>query len=314
MPAPVIPAPERGRTALAGAGGARRRCGAAPSAPREAGTDARTTPVPSPRLAAHRRDLRACRIIGVAMIYSTTGGWRLPVVAAVRGHHRRGRLRDLPRVDYRALTDKSHFIYLALLGLLIYVLVFGTTAGGARRWISFGSFNLQPSEFAKLGVALVLAKFFGENRRGAPTSGDLVIGGASRRRSRSSSSRASPISERPSRWCRFFSGSDMSPACACACSASSRPSPSSRRRSHGITRSSPIRRAASKRSSIRRWIRRAPAISRSRRRSRWDRAACGAKAIARARRDSSGSCRSPTTTSFFRRWRRNRVLPESCSC
>ena len=35
---------------------------------------------------------------------------------------------------------------------------------GARRWIPLQLFNLQPSEFAKLGVALVLAKFFGENR------------------------------------------------------------------------------------------------------------------------------------------------------
>ena len=40
-----------------------------------------------------------------------------------------------------------------------------------------GAFNLQPSEFAKIGVALVLAKFFGENRRGSPTTGDLIIGG-----------------------------------------------------------------------------------------------------------------------------------------
>jgi rod shape determining protein RodA len=58
------------------------------------------------------------------------------------------------------------------------VLLFGTVAGGARRWISLHAFNLQPSEFAKVGVALVLAKFFGENRRGSPTTGDLLIAGA----------------------------------------------------------------------------------------------------------------------------------------
>src|SRR5204863_9210724 len=80
-------------------------------------------------------------------------------------------------VDYRALADKSHFIYFGLLALLIYVLLFGTVAGGARRWISLRFFNLQPSEFAKIGVALVLAKFFGENRRGSPTTGDLMIAG-----------------------------------------------------------------------------------------------------------------------------------------
>ena len=116
-------------------------------------------------------------IIGVAMIYSTSGSWRLPttqmyaiVIGAIA-------FAICLTVDYRAMTDKSHFIYLALLALLIYVLLFGTSAGGARRWISLGAFNLQPSEFAKVGVALVLAQFFGENRRGAPTTGDLFIAG-----------------------------------------------------------------------------------------------------------------------------------------
>ena len=102
-------------------------------------------------------------------------GWRLPttqIYAIVIGA---AAFAVCLAIDYRALADKSHFIYLALLGALIYVLLFGTTAGGARRWISLGAFNLQPSEFAKVGVALVLAKFFGENRRGAPTSGDLIM-------------------------------------------------------------------------------------------------------------------------------------------
>ena len=116
-------------------------------------------------------------VIGVAMIYSTTGSWRLPTVqlyAIVIGSVA---FAVCLAVDYRALTDKSHFIYLSLLGLLLYVLFFGSSAGGARRWISLGAFNLQPSEFAKVGVALVLAKFFGENRRGNPTTSDLVVGG-----------------------------------------------------------------------------------------------------------------------------------------
>jgi rod shape determining protein RodA len=80
-------------------------------------------------------------------------------------------------LDYRTFTDKSHLIYIAILGVLVYVLVFGHEGKGARRWIPIGSFNLQPSEFAKISVALVLAKFFGENR-GAPQWTDLAIGGA----------------------------------------------------------------------------------------------------------------------------------------
>src|SRR5262245_5863088 len=79
-------------------------------------------------------------------------------------------------VDYRTFTDKSHFIYGVLIIALLYVMFFGTVQMGARRWISLGGFNLQPSEFAKAGVALVLAKFFGENR-GAPGWVPLAIGG-----------------------------------------------------------------------------------------------------------------------------------------
>jgi len=122
--------------------------------------------------------LACLAFIGVAMIYSTTGAWRLPTIQIYAILLGSIAFVVCLAVDYRALTDKSHFIYLALLGLLLYVLFFGTTAGGARRWISLGAFNLQPSEFAKIGVALVLAKFFGENRRGAPTAGDLVMAGA----------------------------------------------------------------------------------------------------------------------------------------
>src|SRR3989454_6642895 len=80
-------------------------------------------------------------------------------------------------LDYRTFTDKSHLIYLALIAVLVYVMFFGTVQMGARRWIPLKVFNLQPSEFAKIGVALVLAKFYGENR-GAPQWTDLAIGAA----------------------------------------------------------------------------------------------------------------------------------------
>jgi len=115
--------------------------------------------------------------LSVAMIYSTTGSWRLPSIQLYAIMLGVALFAVCLTVDYRALADKSHFIYFGLLALLIYVLLFGTVAGGARRWISLRVFNLQPSEFAKVGVALVLAKFFGENRRGSPATGDLMIAG-----------------------------------------------------------------------------------------------------------------------------------------
>jgi rod shape determining protein RodA len=81
-------------------------------------------------------------------------------------------------IDYRTLADKSHFIYGGIILLLVYVLFLGVVRGGSRRWIDFGPLNLQPSEFAKATLALVLAKFFAEGRRGGVSRGDLLIAGA----------------------------------------------------------------------------------------------------------------------------------------
>ena len=83
----------------------------------------------------------------------------------------------------------------------MYVLFFGVVRGGSRRWIDLGPLNLQPSEFAKATLALVLAKFFGESRRGAMTRGDLLIAGGDYGACRCCSSRSSPTSARRSRCC-----------------------------------------------------------------------------------------------------------------
>jgi rod shape determining protein RodA len=50
--------------------------------------------------------------------------------------------------------------FLAVLVLLVVVLVVGKIRGGAQRWISLGAFNFQPSEFAKIAVTLLLARYF----------------------------------------------------------------------------------------------------------------------------------------------------------
>ncbi|MCX6116309.1 MAG: rod shape-determining protein RodA [Proteobacteria bacterium] len=44
--------------------------------------------------------------------------------------------------------------------LLVIVDLTGSIAGGSQRWIRIGSFAFQPSEFAKISVAIVVAKFF----------------------------------------------------------------------------------------------------------------------------------------------------------
>jgi rod shape determining protein RodA len=78
--------------------------------------------------------------------------------------------------DYRTLAQRSLALYAALVLALLGVHFFGVVRGGARRWIPLGSFSLQPSEFARIGVALVLAMFYGESRRSAKSIGELAIG------------------------------------------------------------------------------------------------------------------------------------------
>jgi rod shape determining protein RodA len=69
-------------------------------------------------------------------------------------------------IDYQTLTKFSVLIYLAGLAALIAVLFMGSVRGGARSWFGFGSFGVQPSEFAKLTTAVLLARFLaGANRR-----------------------------------------------------------------------------------------------------------------------------------------------------
>jgi rod shape determining protein RodA len=123
--------------------------------------------------------------IGIAMIYSTT------YVTLPDGGHPGPQVRTqvyaliigivvfllFLSLDYRMLAEQSLFLYGGLCVLLLFVLLRGSTQMGAQRWIPIGPFNLQPSEFGRVVLALVLAMYFGENRRGARNTGDLAVGG-----------------------------------------------------------------------------------------------------------------------------------------
>ena len=47
--------------------------------------------------------------------------------------------------------------------MLILVKISGTTVNGAQRWLNLGPLNLQPSEFAKPAVAMLLAAVFSKD-------------------------------------------------------------------------------------------------------------------------------------------------------
>ena len=118
-------------------------------------------------------------LMGLANIYSATGGptgiYLTQIYAIVLGLVA---LVVTLSIDYRTLADKSHLVYAAVGLVLVYVLFFGAVRGGSRRWIDLGPLNVQPSEFAKATLALVLAKFFGDSRRVGVTRNDLLIAGA----------------------------------------------------------------------------------------------------------------------------------------
>jgi rod shape determining protein RodA len=56
----------------------------------------------------------------------------------------------------------SSIIYLATILLLIGLYPFGNTISGSRSWYVFGGVSLQPAEFAKVAVALAIAKLLSE--------------------------------------------------------------------------------------------------------------------------------------------------------
>ena len=59
----------------------------------------------------------------------------------------------------------SFWIWLSVLVLLIAVLLVGPVVNGSRRWLALGGLRVQPSEFAKLAVILLTAKFMSQQKR-----------------------------------------------------------------------------------------------------------------------------------------------------
>jgi len=82
------------------------------------------------------------------------------------------------RFDYRMLRAYAPIVYVASCVGLVAVLVVGTTINGAHSWIVLGGgFQLQPSEFAKVGLIVSMAMLLGEKRDGeqVPRGTDVAL-------------------------------------------------------------------------------------------------------------------------------------------
>lgn len=81
----------------------------------------------------------------------------------------------MSRVNYQALVDNVHWFYGAACVALMAVLVIGTKYLGAKRWIKLpGGIHFQPSEWVKLVLILLMAKFFHELRHRETNSVDIA--------------------------------------------------------------------------------------------------------------------------------------------
>ena len=114
---------------------------------------------------------------GLVMVYSASSG-RAAVAAGDPAYYLKRQalyaalglvaLAVLSRIKFRSLRYAGGPLLLASFGLLVAVLVMGTAVNGARRWLSLGIVDFQPSELAKLAVVLWVAGMLA--RRPAPGS------------------------------------------------------------------------------------------------------------------------------------------------
>jgi rod shape determining protein RodA len=77
----------------------------------------------------------------------------------------------LALTDYRKLIASGYFLAALTTLLLVAIVILGETRFGARRWIQVGGFTVQPSEFAKITLVLMLARYLAArfDRRDRPS-------------------------------------------------------------------------------------------------------------------------------------------------
>lgn len=65
-------------------------------------------------------------------------------------------------IDYRMIKNYSGIFYIIIFLLLVGVLIWGKLTRGTAGWFNFGYFSLQPAEFAKIVMIVVLSKSLSE--------------------------------------------------------------------------------------------------------------------------------------------------------
>ncbi len=73
----------------------------------------------------------------------------------------------ISKIDYTLYYKKTNPILMVCLFLLVLVLIpgIGSVRNGSQSWFGIGSFGIQPSEFAKLGLIIFTAKYLSNNNK-----------------------------------------------------------------------------------------------------------------------------------------------------
>jgi rod shape determining protein RodA len=107
-------------------------------------------------------------VVGVVMVYTATRGELLAAGESPHTYLKKQALFVVIGVvvmvavavfDYRRLEPLATPIYIITLLALLGVFAVGKTAQGAARWYSLGPLQLQPSEFAVIGLIIAIAAY-----------------------------------------------------------------------------------------------------------------------------------------------------------
>ncbi len=121
-------------------------------------------------------------LIGIVQIYSATASssldnsWAKQSLYLVVGLVL---MAILSTIDYHVMVEQVPLFYLLVTGGLVAVLLFAPRINGAKSWIPiYGGFNLQVSEFSKVVILLVVARYLSEVRTEHLSLSDLLRLGA----------------------------------------------------------------------------------------------------------------------------------------
>ncbi|MBI4355332.1 MAG: rod shape-determining protein RodA [Candidatus Omnitrophica bacterium] len=103
-------------------------------------------------------------VMGILSIYSATHqeGWERTLRQLLWAGVGAAVYLGITRLSYLQWLDGAYLAYGLTVTLLGAVLLIGEARLGASRWLEVGGFSFQPTELAKIGTALALARHLGE--------------------------------------------------------------------------------------------------------------------------------------------------------